>query len=152
MDAAIGYCRAQNGAAAAGRGGGHTLCWWGEGPPLSTGTLAEGTELRLVSQPSPLGRDHLPQRHQESGAGWKRASSIHLMSVPPGPPVALLAQDQVCTSRGEDSHIQPCSTPKERPCTSSIPEQVWALICSSPTFNQTIYSRSTFWWELKAIL
>lgn len=147
MDAAIGYCRAQNGAAAAGGGGGHTLCC-----PLPTGTLAEGTELRLVSQPSPLSRDHLPQRHQENGAGWKRASSILLMSVPLGPPVASLAQDQVCTSRGEDSHIQPCSTPKERPCTSSIPEQVGALICSSPTFNQTIYSRSTFWWELKAIL
>lgn len=144
MDAAIGYCRAQSGAAAAGGGGGHTPCRWGEGPPLPTRTLAQGAESRLLSQPSPLGRDHLPERHQESGAGWERASSIHLLPVPPGPPVGPLAEDEVRTSRGEESHVQLCSTPEEHPCSSFMPEWVRALICSSPTFNQTISSRSTF--------
>ena len=94
-----------------------------------------------------------PPRKASERQHWMETCLLHLAAASPtGSSSSPSAQDQVLPTEGADSHVQPRSAPKECPHSSFISERAWALICSSPTFNQTIYSRSTFRWELKAIL
>lgn len=133
IDAAIGYCKARSDAATIERGEGHTAAYWDLG---WSGSVKAG----FMSSPW----QGSPSREASGEWHWMETCLFNVSPVTLCSPIALLALDQVCTSPGEDNHVQPCSTPKDWPLISFIPEWVWALICSSPMFNQAIYSRLTF--------